>query len=78
MTNSVKTLIIDICNHKPSPHELENLVQLIEQELELMTTSNYAKKHNISFNGAKKHRHHISIGGIKFHSDGYTKNEIPL
>ena len=78
MTESVKVVLIDICNHVPTPHELENLVQLIEQELELRTTSNYSKEKGISFNGAKNNRHHILINGIKFHSDGYTKNELPL
>jgi len=34
MTESIKAVIIDICNHKPTPRELENLVHLIEQELE--------------------------------------------
>jgi len=78
MTESIKAVIIDICNHKPTPRELENLVHLIEQELELKTTSKYAKHHSISFNGAKNNRHHFLFCGIKIHYDGYTKNKLPF
>ena len=47
----------------------ESLVQLIELSvdyLNLMTISDYAKLHNMSYNGVKKHREIRTIANTKF------------
>ena len=47
----------------------DSLVQLIELSagyLNLQTIAQYAKTNKISYNGAKNHRKHIKISGIKF------------
>ena len=76
MTESVKIVTVDIIEGKPTHFELQNLLQLIAQELNIKTTSNYAKHTGKSFNGIKNHRAHILIDGIKFHSDKIEKNSF--
>jgi len=78
MTPSIKAVTLDVLNQKPSVQELQNLVQLIAQELNLRTTSNFAKEHGLSFNGVKKHRPHILIDGIKFHAKGFVEDGLPF
>lgn len=46
-----------------------DLVQIIEHSgklLNLQTVSDYAKSNGISYNGAKKYRHLVSLFNIKF------------
>ena len=63
--------LIDFIANKYESDELDNnsLVQLIALSfdyLNLMTIADYAKKYNLSYNGVKKHRNIIIIGGVKF------------
>ncbi len=47
----------------------DDLVQIIEQcgmYLNLSTIPDYVKKHNISYNGAKKFRNKAELFGVKF------------
>lgn len=47
----------------------DDLVQIIEHSgklLNLQTVSDYAKSNGISYNGAKKYRHLVSLFNIKF------------
>jgi hypothetical protein len=67
-------LINIICDHidqRVKNGELNNddLVQLIEltgSYLNLQTVADYAKKNNLSYNGARNFRKTIKIFGVKF------------
>lgn len=76
MEQSVKQVIIDIIKGKVTHNEMQNLIQLIAQELDIRTTSNYAKKINKSYNGVKNFRAYILIDGVKFHSDNIKVNGL--
>jgi hypothetical protein len=78
MTPSIKAVTLAILEQKITVPELQNLLQLIAQELNLRTTSNFAKEHGLSFNGVKNHRTHILIDGIKFHAKGFVEDGLPF
>ncbi len=47
----------------------DDLVQIIEvcgSFLNLQTIPDYAKSHNISYNGAKNHRKNVTLFGVRF------------
>lgn len=58
--------------------DLVRVLSLVVRKINLQTTSNYAKANGLSFNGVKRHRPHILIDGIKFHSDGIIENSLPF
>jgi hypothetical protein len=78
MTDSVKAVTLAILEQKITVPELQNLLQLIAQEINLRSTSNFAKQHGLSFNGVKNHRPHVLIDGIKFHAIGFLENQLPF
>lgn len=78
MEESIKTVFKGISEEKYTVKELSVLVQYIAQELNLKTTSNYAKDNNMSYNGVKKHRPYILIDGVKFHGEGIDTNNLPF
>ena len=78
MTDSVKAVTLAILDQKITVPELQNLLQLIAQEINLRSTSNFAKEHGLSFNGVKNHRAHILIDGIKFHAKGFVEDGLPF
>jgi hypothetical protein len=78
MTDSVKAVTLAILEQKITVPELQNLLQLIAQEINLRSTSNFAKEHGLSFNGVKNHRAHILIDGIKFHAKGFVEDGLPF
>ncbi len=78
MEESIKTVFKGISEEKYTVKELSVLVQYIAQELNLKTTSNYAKDNNMSYNGVKKHRPYILIDGVKFHVEGIDTNNLPF
>ena len=69
-TDNTKKLIDFVAkNYEAGQLDDDSLVQLIElaaQYLNLKTIAEYAKTNKISYNGAKNHRKHIKISGIKF------------
>ena len=69
-TDNTKKLIDFVAkNYEAGKLDNDSLVQLIElaaQYLNLQTIAQYAKTNKISYNGAKNHRKHIKISGIKF------------
>jgi len=78
MTPSIKAVTLAILEQKITVPELQNLLQLIAQEINLRSTSNFAKEHGLSFNGVKNHRAHILIDGIKFHAKGFVEDGLPF
>ena len=78
MTPSIKAVTLDVLEQKITVPELQNLLQLIAQEINLRSTSNFAKEHGLSFIGVKNHRAHILIDGIKFHAKGFLENQLPF
>ena len=54
------------------------LMQSIAHEVDLKTTSNYAKTHNKSFNGVKNFVSYITIDGVKFHSKNIVEDNLPF
>ena len=74
----MKTILIDIESGKFTYLELQNLIQFIALNLNLKTTSNYAKENKKSFNGVKNHVQHIKIDGIKFHSKKLIGQDFPF
>ena len=74
-TENTKKLI-NFIGDKLHKGELDNdsLVQLFEligDYSNLMTISDYAKYHNLSYNGVKKNRKIINLFGTKFVIDNY-------
>jgi hypothetical protein len=67
-------LVNKICEHlsqRIQAGQLNNkdMVQIIEHiggYLNIKTRSEYAKKNNMSYNGAKKFRQNIDLFGVKF------------
>lgn len=56
-------------NYEAGRLDDDSLVQLIEvsaKYLNLQTISEYARLNKLSYNGAKNHRNHIKISGVKF------------
>ena len=53
-------------NNELSNKDLVQIIELCGEFLNLETVSKYAKKNNISYNGAKKFRENITIFGVKF------------
>ena len=46
--------------------DMVQIIELLGSYLNLMTISEYAKHHNKSYNGVKKHRNIITIFGNKY------------
>lgn len=46
--------------------DMVQIIELLGSYLNLMTISEYAKHHNKSYNGVKKHRNIISLFGNKY------------
>lgn len=69
-TDNTKKLIDFVAkNYESGRLDNDSLVQLIELSagyLNLQTIAQYARANKISYNGAKNHRKHIKISGIKF------------
>jgi|19_taG_2_1085344.scaffolds.fasta_scaffold00221_28 hypothetical protein len=77
MKNIENQILIDIDNLK----DINKLVQIIElaaHKLDIKTISNYANDNNLSYNGVKKCRNSIDLGGVKFIVDGISKNNLPF
>ncbi len=53
-------------NNMLSNDDLVQFIELSGSYLNLMTIPDYAYKNNISYNGAKKHRHIHKIFNVKF------------
>ena len=58
--------------------ELVQVIELAAHKLGLKTISNYSRDNNISYNGAKNHREHIEINGVKFVCEGIKGNNLPF
>jgi len=67
--NTKKTLNFIARKFETDQLNNDSLVQIIElgfSYLNLMTISDYAKKHGLSYNGVKKCREIVVIGNVKF------------
>ena len=79
METSMKSILLAIKSGKLTKLELQVLLQFIAQELNLKTTSNYAKINGKSFNGVKNHVPYIKIDAVKFHSSVLTDlDDLPF
>lgn len=58
--------------------ELVQIIELTAHKLDLKTISNYSKDNKISYNGAKNHREHVEINGVKFVCEGIKGNNLPF
>jgi len=70
-------LLMDI-DHIVDRNKMVQIIELLSYKLDLKTVSNYAKDNNISYNGVKKFRNKITIGGVKFVVDDVNKNNLPF
>ena len=54
------------------------IIELASHKLELKTVSSYAKDNGLSYNGVKKFRNKIKIGGVNFVCDKVKINNLPF
>lgn len=58
--------------------ELVQIIELTVHKLDLKTISNYSRCNNISYNGAKNHREHVEVNGVKFVCEGIKGDNLPF
>ena len=78
MKISYTDIVREICDGSLTEMQKVALLQNIALELNIHTTSDFAKTNNLSYNGVKNHRPSIVLGGVKFHSKGIEENNLPF
>lgn len=58
--------------------KMVQIIELLSHKLNLKTVSCYAKDNGLSYNGVKKFRNKITIGGVKFVCDKVKRNNFPF
>lgn len=77
MENVKNQLLIDV-DQITDTGKMVQLIELLSHKLDLKTLSKYAKDNRLSYNGVKKCRSTIELGGVKFVVDGIEKNNLPF
>ena len=70
-------ILIEI-NEITDPNKMVQIIELLSFKLDLKTISRYAKDNGLSYNGAKRFRNKIEIGGVDFVCDNIDKNNLPF
>ncbi len=76
--NTVENQILIDINNIEDVNKLVQIIELVAYKIDIKTISNYAKDNNLSYNGVKKCRSSIDLGGVKFIVDGISKNNLPF
>lgn len=77
MKSNKNQILIEI-NAISESGKLVQIIELAAHKLDLKTISVYAKCNNLSYNGVKKCRSKVLIGGVKFVADGLIENQLPF
>ena len=77
MNTNENQVLIDIDNIK-NVIKLVQIIELTASKLNLKTIVAYAKDNNLSYNGVKKCRDKITLGGVKFVVNGFDENNLPF